>query len=88
MEDPKLQQLAAELDEAIKRVDNMQKKSQSMSVSSRVSKHMDKHGAILVNVLLAGAACILAFQKLQLKRELEVCLQLIPRLCLVPLSIP
>lgn len=73
MEDVKLRQLATELDEAIKRVENMQKKTQTMPLSSRIRQHVDKHGSVLVNVLLAGAACILAFQKMQLKHELEVC---------------
>eukprot|EP00884_Botryococcus_braunii_P019930 jgi/Botrbrau1/6620/Bobra.104_2s0007.1 len=71
MEDPKLQQLANELDEAIKRVDALQKRSQTMSWSSRISKHVDKHGNALMNVLLAGTVFVFALQKLQMKNKLE-----------------
>jgi flagellar hook-basal body complex protein FliE len=72
MEDPKLQQLANELNEAIKRVDALQRRSQNMSWTARIGKHVDRHGAVLVNVIMAGTALLLAVQKVQLKNELEV----------------
>jgi hypothetical protein len=70
--DRRLQQLATELDEAINRIETLQKGPKALPWSSRVSNHFSKHGGNILNVVVAGIAFTLAAQRLAMKHELEV----------------
>jgi hypothetical protein len=70
--DRRLQQLATELDEAINRIEILQKGPKALPWSARVSNHFSKHGGNILNVVVAGIAFTLAAQRLAMKHELEV----------------
>ena len=66
-----LDKLIAESEEAIKRLDSLQRRA-DMPLTQRLRRHFHKNSPHLINVLLAGSVLVVAMGRLQQKHEFQV----------------
>ena len=67
-----LDRLIAESEEAIKRLESMEKRGRGLPLTARLAGHMRRHGATLVNIGLAASVLAVAIGRLHQKYEFQV----------------